>query len=85
MSRDPETPGAAGEALSPIKRALIEIRELRARVAQMEAAAHEPVALIGAGVRLPGGVHDLAGLWSLLAQGRSGITPIPSDRWDVDA
>jgi acyl transferase domain-containing protein/SAM-dependent methyltransferase len=85
MSRDTETPGAAGEGLSPIKRALIEIRELRARVTQLEAAAHEPVAIIGAGVRLPGGVNHLQSLWSLLSQGRSGITSVPPDRWDVDA
>ena len=38
------------EALSPIKRALLEIRELRGRLADAEAAAHEPVALVGAGL-----------------------------------
>ncbi len=73
------------EALSPIKRALLEIRELRGRLADAEAAAHEPVALVGAGLRLPGGVNDMAGLWALLSQGRDAITGIPADRWDVDA
>jgi acyl transferase domain-containing protein len=85
MSREAEPSSAAGETLSPIKRALIEIRELRARVAQLESAAHAPVAIIGAGARLPGAVNDLPSLWSLLSEGRSGITGIPSDRWDVDA
>ena len=35
---------------------------------QPEAAAREPIAIIGAGVRLPGGVNDLAGLWQLLRE-----------------
>ena len=85
MNHKADPSDGVGDTLSPVKRALIEIRELRARVAQLESAAHEPVAIIGAGARLPGAVNDLASLWSLLSEGRSGITGIPPDRWDIDA
>jgi acyl transferase domain-containing protein/SAM-dependent methyltransferase len=81
---------AAGEvALSPVKLALKEIRELRAKVAQMEEAARAkeaasecPIAIVGVGLRFPGGVTDLDSLWDLLASGRDAITDVPQDRWD---
>ncbi len=74
----------AGE-LSAVKRALVEIRELRARVAQLEGAAREPIAIVGAALRAPGGVHDLADFATLLWSGADAITPIPPDRWDIEA
>jgi hypothetical protein len=43
-------------ALSPVKRALVEIGELRARIAALEGAAVEPIAIVGVGCRLPGGI-----------------------------
>ena len=42
------------EELSPVKRALLEIRDLRARLQQAEGARLEPIAIVGAGVRVPG-------------------------------
>lgn len=44
----------------------------------------EPVAIIGIGCRLPGGVSGPGELWDLLEQGVDAITPTPEDRWDVD-
>ncbi|MGK4008524.1 SDR family NAD(P)-dependent oxidoreductase [Sorangium sp. So ce1036] len=44
----------------------------------------EPLAIIGLGLRLPGGVVDLAGLWRLLAQGIDATGPFPEDRWKTD-
>ncbi|GAA2439785.1 SDR family NAD(P)-dependent oxidoreductase [Streptomyces lavendulocolor] len=43
----------------------------------------EPVAVIGAGCRLPGGVDSLAALWRLLEERRETVGPVPADRWDV--
>lgn len=44
----------------------------------------EPLALVGIGCRLPGGVRDVESFWSLLIEGRSGITEVPADRWNSD-
>ena len=46
------------DQLTPIKRALLEIRELRARLEAIEGSRREPIAIVGAGLRMPGGVHD---------------------------
>ncbi|WP_394840347.1 SDR family NAD(P)-dependent oxidoreductase [Pendulispora rubella] len=45
----------------------------------------EPIAIVGIGLRLPGGVVDLNGLWRLLEQGRDAVGHFPADRWDVEA
>ncbi|WP_394834884.1 phosphopantetheine-binding protein [Pendulispora rubella] len=45
----------------------------------------DPIAVIGMGCRFPGNVHDPASFWSLLQQGKDGITEVPKDRWDIDA
>jgi acyl transferase domain-containing protein/SAM-dependent methyltransferase len=78
-------PAQGADALSPVKRALLEIRELRARVAELESAAREPIAIIGIGIRTPGGVRSMDDLAGLLWSGADAITPVPADRWPVDA
>ncbi|WP_394829827.1 SDR family NAD(P)-dependent oxidoreductase [Pendulispora albinea] len=40
----------------------------------------EPIAIVGVGCRLPGGVVDLNGFWSLLDAGRETAQPIPPER-----
>ncbi|MFQ6396367.1 SDR family NAD(P)-dependent oxidoreductase [Nocardia sp. KC 131] len=44
----------------------------------------EPVAVIGIGCRLPGGITDQQSLWRSLLAGVDAIGPIPEDRWDVE-
>ena len=44
----------------------------------------EPLALIGIGCRLPGGVRDVESFWKMLVEGRSGITEVPADRWNSE-
>ena len=65
-----------------LRRALEAVRSLRDRVAVLEGDAGEPVAVVGAGCRFPGGVHSLEAYWSLLLEGRVATGPIPSTRWD---
>ncbi len=73
----PEAP--EDKTLTPIKRALLEIRGLRSELER----AREPIAIVGVGLRLPGGVVDLAGFERLLFSGTDAITPIPASRWDL--
>ncbi|KAE8154714.1 hypothetical protein BDV25DRAFT_135634 [Aspergillus avenaceus] len=45
----------------------------------------EPIAIVGAGCRLPGGVNNTNDLWDLLMEGRSGYSDMPKDRMNIDA
>lgn len=45
-------------------------------------ATHEPLAIVGIGCRLPGGVNGPESFWQLMVEGRSGIVPVPADRWN---
>ncbi|HET8659850.1 MAG TPA: type I polyketide synthase [Micromonosporaceae bacterium] len=77
--------GAPTAALSPLKRALVAIETLQARLAEVERARTEPVAVIGAGCRLPGGANSPDELWQRLRDGVDLVSEVPADRWDVDA
>src|SRR5690606_31680649 len=68
----------------PVKRALLEIRELRAELDALEASRTEPIAIVGIGCRYPEADNPDA-FWHLLKNGVDAIGPIPPDRWDVDA
>ena len=71
MSADPTT-------LSPIKRAFLALAEAEAKLAANEAAAREPIAVVGLGCRVPGADGPQA-LWQLLEQGRDAVGPIPRE------
>jgi acyl transferase domain-containing protein len=49
------------------------------------AARGEPIAIVGAGLRLPGGVVSLDAFWSLLRAGRHVCGDVPPERWDARA
>jgi acyl transferase domain-containing protein/SAM-dependent methyltransferase len=80
---DPRGTAAGAEALTPVKRALLEIRELKAQLAEARGALREPIAIVGVGLRLPGGVRDLPSLEALLWSGRDAVTEIPASRWSL--
>ncbi|MDA2890722.1 sulfolipid-1 biosynthesis phthioceranic/hydroxyphthioceranic acid synthase [Mycolicibacterium sp. BiH015] len=43
-----------------------------------------PVAVIGMGCRLPGGIDSPERLWESLLRGDDHVTEVPRDRWDAD-
>ncbi|MFD8416627.1 SDR family NAD(P)-dependent oxidoreductase [Streptomyces sp. NPDC059650] len=47
--------------------------------------ADEALAIVGVGLRMPGGAHDLDSLWTVLAEGRDTVATVPADRFDIDA
>ena len=77
--------GTQDTGLTPLKRALLALQELQARLARAEGRASEPVAVIGIGCRLPGGADDPESYWRLLRDGVDAVVDVPSDRWDRDA
>jgi acyl transferase domain-containing protein/NAD(P)-dependent dehydrogenase (short-subunit alcohol dehydrogenase family)/acyl carrier protein len=70
--------------LSPVKQALLVIRDLEAKLAAAESARHEPIAIVGMACRYPG-CANLAAFWRLLIRGGDAITEVPPHRWDLDA
>ncbi len=71
--------------LEQLKRALVALRKLRARVEELEHDDREPIAIVGIGCRLPGGVDFPAAFWRMLRDGRDAISEVPANRWDNDA
>lgn len=79
QDRDKDTRG------DELKRALTAIRDLRRKVADLEARSREPVAIIGMACRLPGGADTPERFWDLLRNGVDATSEVPADRWDIDA
>ncbi|MGW6913935.1 SDR family NAD(P)-dependent oxidoreductase [Kitasatospora sp. NPDC054939] len=69
--------GAAG-AVTPLTRALETIKNLKAQLA--ESSGSQPLAVIGAGLRAPGGIRDLDGYWAALRGGADHVRPRPAER-----
>ena len=79
----PTAPSSDRRAI--ITEALRKIDDLTARLAIAEKASTEPIAVVGIGCRLPGGVSSAEEFWALLREGASGVIRVPADRWDADA
>ena len=71
--------------LSPLKRALLALEEMQARLDALERSQSEPIAIVGMACRFPGNANDPEAFWRILRDGIDAITEVPSDRWDVDA
>jgi acyl transferase domain-containing protein/acyl carrier protein len=61
------------------------IRRQQATIKQFLLEKYEPVAVVGIGLRFPGGMSHPDELADFLGEGRSGVRPVPEDRWDVAA
>ncbi|MEV6196135.1 type I polyketide synthase [Streptomyces sp. NPDC051920] len=71
---------------SYLRRAVGDAQELRERVRELEESAREPIAVVGAGCRFPGGVTSPEQLWSVVSGEVDAMGDFPQDRgWDLDA
>ena len=77
-------PSDPADNLSLTKRAVYEIRTLKARVAELERAQKEPLALVGMGLRFPGGASTPEAFWDLLSHGVDAVGEVPPSRWAID-
>ncbi|TBR56984.1 hypothetical protein B4U84_26490 [Westiellopsis prolifica IICB1] len=68
-----------------MKKALLQLKQVKAKLNTLEKAKTEPIAIIGLGCRFPGGVNNPEAFWQLLHNGVDAITEVPKDRWDIDA
>ena len=67
-----------------VTRALVEIKNLKAKLAQAEKGRGEPIAIIGMACRLPGHSNSPEAFWELLREGGDGIREVPKERFDID-
>ncbi|MFI8987283.1 type I polyketide synthase [Streptomyces antimycoticus] len=82
----PETSASAESRMRHfIKQLTNELRQANKRLGDHEARQNEPIAIVGAGVRAPGGVSTSDQLWELVESGTDAISGFPTDRgWDTE-
>lgn len=67
-----------------LKRVTVDLAETRRRLAETEARAHEPIAVIGMACRYAG-ADTVDAYWDLLRDGRTEVTDdVPGNRYDLD-
>jgi len=68
-----------------LKQLYITIKTAKAKIAQLETAHREPIAIIGMACRFPGGANNPEKYWDILKNGVDTITDVPESRWDGSA
>lgn len=77
-------PRQAPDHAALLKRSLVAIDQLKAKLKASEQARSEPIAIIGMGCRFPGESDTPEAFWDLLHSGRDAVTEVPAHRWDVE-
>ncbi len=63
---------------TPLSRALETIKRMRAQLDRQDG--RQPLAVVGVGLRFPGGIDSLDTYWQVLAEGRDVVRPMPAAR-----
>ena len=71
--------------LGQLKEAIVAIRKLKAELQKEKLKKSEPIAVIGMGMRFPGGVKNADDYWNLLENGIDAISDVPKERYDAEA
>lgn len=79
-----ETPTST-TSTETLRRAFVALEVMRDKLEAHERSRTEPIAIVGLGCRLPGGVVDAETYWQLLVNGVDALQEVPADRWDIDA
>lgn len=66
-----------------VRKAILTIRSLEARLQAAEEKADEPIAIVGMGCRFPGGADHPETFWNLIRDGFDGVSEVPADRWNA--
>ncbi|MCB0167206.1 MAG: SDR family NAD(P)-dependent oxidoreductase [Anaerolineae bacterium] len=76
------TPSTNQQAL--LADAILQLRQMRAKLEAIENKQREPIAVIGMACRFPGGANTPEAFWDMLVNGVDAVTEIPTGRWDVE-
>ncbi|MER6249597.1 acyltransferase domain-containing protein [Streptomyces griseorubiginosus] len=68
-----------------LKRVTADLHRARARLLELESGRQEPIAVVSAACRFPGGIDSPEDLWRAVTEERDLISAMPADRgWDID-
>src|SRR5688572_11415924 len=71
--------------LEYLRRTTAALQQARHQLKELEDVRSEPLAVVGVGFRLPGGVDGPAACWELLSSGTDAVGDFPADRgWDLE-